>query len=444
MTKYYILLASLLILISDLYSQSPSWHVLPNSPSTNRMDDISFINENTGWAIYLGGPNEGKIYKTTNGGTAWNIQLNVANTYLRCVGFADSLKGWAGTLGNFQGFNRSPILYKTTNGGNSWDSVTFTTNRPAGLCGISVLDNNNIFACGRVGGPAFFIKTTNGGLNWTSQNMSSYALELVDCKFFTPDSGIVVGGVDTPFSATTGIILFTSNGGTNWIERYRGTRPFDGFWKISFPSRLTGYASINENLGADSLFFIKTSNGGVNWILSGYPVIYNWTQGIGFVNENTGWAGGFNYTYKTTDGGVSWQQENFGININRIRFINDSIGYAVGSRIYKFTSEPIGIHPISTEIPKQFLLYQNYPNPFNPETKIRFEIPPFAKGGPGGFIRLKIFNALGQEIATLINEQLKAGVYEIEWNALEYPSGIYFYELQSESFTKTRKLVLIK
>jgi len=134
------------------------------------------------------------------------------------------------------------------------------------------------------------------------------------------------------------------------------------------------------------------------------------------------------------------------------------LGYATGQRVYKFTTEPIGIKPISSEVPKQFSLEQNYPNPFNPETKIRFEIPPFAKGGPGGFIQLKIYNALGQEIITLVNEQLHAGIYEVNWDASNYPSGVYYYRLVvgdnlpgqlgtnngGTIFSQTKKLVLLK
>src|SRR5205085_3299192 len=177
--KIFYAFAALLFLISNTYSQSSNWHVLPNSPSTNwRHDDLSFINENTGWVVYntlFGGGNNGRVYKTTNGGSTWIMQFNVNDIYLRCLGFSDSLNGYIGTLGNINFLNdHSPILYKTTNGGQNWDSVTFTNNRPMGLCGMSVVDHNNIFAVGRVGGPAFFVKTTNAGLNWLSQNMSAY------------------------------------------------------------------------------------------------------------------------------------------------------------------------------------------------------------------------------------------------------------------------------
>lgn len=87
---------------------------------------------------------------------------------------------------------------------------------------------------------------------------------------------------------------------------------------------------------------------------------------------------------------------------------------------------------------KSFYLSQNYPNPFNPSTKIKFELP------KSSFTILKIFDVLGREISTLVKEQLKAGKYEAEWNASRYPSGVYFYQLKTEEFTDTKKMILLK
>ncbi len=101
----------------------------------------------------------------------------------------------------------------------------------------------------------------------------------------------------------------------------------------------------------------------------------------------------------------------------------------------------IGIQPISTEIPQRFELFQNYPNPFNPVTKIRFNIP--ARNGHDRSL-LRIYDALGREILTLVNEELKPGIYEIEWDASNYPSGVYFYKLESGSFAQSKKMVLVK
>ncbi len=105
--------------------------------------------------------------------------------------------------------------------------------------------------------------------------------------------------------------------------------------------------------------------------------------------------------------------------------------------------EIIGIQKIQTEMPLSFSLYQNYPNPFNPVTKIKFSIPP-SKGARGMTARLCIYDALGREIAVLVNQQLQPGIYEVEWNASNYPSGVYFYRLETIGFIDTKKMILIK
>ena len=108
------------------------------------------------------------------------------------------------------------------------------------------------------------------------------------------------------------------------------------------------------------------------------------------------------------------------------------------------TCIPIGIEPISSEIPTSYELFQNYPNPFNPATRIKFAIPLSRGVSEGRGVLLKIYDALGKELAVLVNEQLKPGTYEIDWDASNYPSGVYFYSLITGEFTQTRKLVLIK
>jgi hypothetical protein len=140
----------------------------------------------------------------------------------------------------------------------------------------------------------------------------------------------------------------------------------------------------------------------------------------------------------TRDGGNNFQ------NVCALQSISDSA-------LYHYYNDfklciPIGIQPISTEIPQTFALFQNYPNPFNPATKIRFNIPLLrgvdAEGRRG--VLLNIYDALGREIEILVNEELNPGTYEVEWNAEKYSSGIYFYRLTSGDFSQTRKLVLVK
>jgi hypothetical protein len=95
--------------------------------------------------------------------------------------------------------------------------------------------------------------------------------------------------------------------------------------------------------------------------------------------------------------------------------------------------------------PSIMRLFANYPNPFNPETVIRYTVP---EASVSYKVMLKIFNVLGQEIATLVNEQKSAGYYEVKWNALQQSSGVYFYQLSitdgSKTFRDIKKMVLMK
>jgi hypothetical protein len=88
--------------------------------------------------------------------------------------------------------------------------------------------------------------------------------------------------------------------------------------------------------------------------------------------------------------------------------------------------------------PNDFSLEQNYPNPFNPSTTIRFSIPSASS------VQLKIYNVLGNEIATIVNETFPAGSYNVEYDASNLPSGIYFYTLTTNDFSETKKMTLIK
>ena len=110
----------------------------------------------------------------------------------------------------------------------------------------------------------------------------------------------------------------------------------------------------------------------------------------------------------------------------------------VDDLLFIFNNGPVGIQNISTEVPNSFSLYQNYPNPFNPTTHLGFGISNF------GFVSLKIYDAMGKTIATLVNETLAAGRYEVEWNAGELASGIYFYELEAGNFKEAKRMLLIR
>ena len=93
---------------------------------------------------------------------------------------------------------------------------------------------------------------------------------------------------------------------------------------------------------------------------------------------------------------------------------------------------------IEIGIPNKYDISQNYPNPFNPATNIRYDLP------KNGFVKLVVYDALGREIETLVNEKQSAGVYEVIFNASQYSSGVYFYKLTTDGFSETKKMLMIK
>lgn len=114
------------------------------------------------------------------------------------------------------------------------------------------------------------------------------------------------------------------------------------------------------------------------------------------------------------------------------------LGNTKGGLYYYENWDVFGIQQIGNEIPSEFNLHQNYPNPFNPLTNIKFQVP------NEGFVKLVVFDLLGRELATLVNENLKPGVYKADWDASSYPSGVYFYRLESGTASFTKKMMLIK
>ena len=97
-----------------------------------------------------------------------------------------------------------------------------------------------------------------------------------------------------------------------------------------------------------------------------------------------------------------------------------------------------GVEQVSPSFPVEFALHQNFPNPFNPATTIRYDLRADTR------VSLKVFNILGQEVLTLVNEEQKAGYKSVEWNASNFASGVYFYRLQAGPYTGTKKLLLLR
>ncbi len=265
-----------------------------NAPPAQRHDDVWFVDPTTGWAVN----SDGNIIKTTNGGVSWTVQRSLPGVYLRCVGFANPSIGWVGTL------TRRQRLFHTTDDGGNWSNVTnLPADAPVNVCGLSVVNERVVYGSG-TNDPVNFprvIKTTDGGQNWTAIDMTPHASLLVDIFFTDESHGWVVGGkANEPNPTTRGnvkpVVLETSDGGANWVNRLAGQEgifpPAEWGWKIQFLSKDLGFVSL-ENFAAGAI--LKTTDGGKTWTrlkVNDAQANAN-LEGIGFIDADRGWVGGW-------------------------------------------------------------------------------------------------------------------------------------------------------
>ena len=132
--------------------------------------------------------------------------------------------------------------------------------------------------------------------------------------------------------------------------------------------------------------------------------------------------------------------------IYALDFVNNQTGYAVGDSgtVLKFVPPPVNVDVVSAEV-TNFVLDQNYPNPFNPITKIKYSVPSVVSIGERNLlVALKVYDVLGKEITTLVDEYKNPGDYEIDFDGSNLPGGIYFYQLKTGGYSQTKKMVMLK
>ncbi len=303
-----------------------------------RLEDFCFFDTLTGWTL-SGVDAVKRIYKTTDGCKNWFEVFKSDKFIFRSVCFLNSEHGFAGTLD-------SSLLMETSDGGSTWThSGHKVSGALIGICSIQSPDSKNVFACGRYPGPAHFLSSNDSGMTWRVNDLKKHLSSAVDCFFFDEYIGLVTGSVwDSNYFDSKPAVIRTTDGGLNWQRVFLGNARSEIAWKISFTDSETGYVSIQTlNNISDSFSYLKTTDSGKTWTLrvsqtseKGFEA-----QGICFINDKTGFAGGLNrlsetsegHLQITTNGGLTWTSDTSYKNINRIRRVGSKV-IASGKRLY--------------------------------------------------------------------------------------------------------------
>jgi photosystem II stability/assembly factor-like uncharacterized protein len=398
-------------MILNSTNSAQSWNPLIRDYITKSdLNSVFFTDNNTGFAC----GNNGVIIKTTNAGLNWTHTGLIISRHFKSVKFLNSNTGFV--CGGDNGI--TGLIYKTTDSGSTW---SLSNQDSASLNSIHFVNQSTGWAAGNFG---YILKSTNTGNSWSRTRFQTATI--FDINFIDSQTG---------FICTNGIYK-TTNSGFNWYQV--STQRCN---QIQFIGN-NGYAVSSTG---NTRFFSKSTNLGENWVNT---QISNDSTSLYFANNETGWICSGSTIRKTTNGGVNWSIQQVpapAIRVKSVFFRDSERGWVVGGYggIMRTLTGGIGIELVSAEIPRNYSLGQNYPNPFNPATKIRFQIPAFVET-TRRVVSLRIYDILGKEISTLINEELKPGTYEVEWNAASYSSGVYFYSLMTNNFTQTKKMVVLK
>jgi hypothetical protein len=414
------------------------------------------------WGIGTFGTTEDTsfIYKLKPPGVWYRLPMqNFMYSKLSCIAAHDTSKAWVGTYDG--------EIYMTTNGGYKWERI-FSFGGSSFINDIKFSKTNKLIGYANSdppngsGTPFKILKTTNGGLNWVTLSpiFANNYFGAVRSSCVTDENHYWMG-LNCSFCGVPKL-AFTTNGGVNWQQN---TLQISNHFvePIEFTTdNSLGYCS---SYGGTFTYYIhRTINGGFSWtnyyilpIESGQPLnSLNWIEGTSnwyFSSSSIS----LDAIYKSTNNGVNWSpmvinnDHDQVINLSFIRKNNSIWGYAstYNGKIFKLIRDTAVISSIKLEsnnVPDKFSLGQNYPNPFNPTTKIRFSI---ANGFPmktfgNDKVVLIVYDVMGREVETLVNESLKPGTYETSFDGSMLNSGVYFYKLITDGYTETRKMLLIK
>jgi len=398
---------------------------------------VYFVDTQHGWAT----GERGMILHTKNGGESWEFQQTDSLVEYYDMHFVNAEVGWV--------VGQKGTIMKTENGGNDWinqhhgERLDFTS--------ISIIDAQTGWLLGYSNGHFNLLRTTNGGDTWIKKD-SLLTIRLRNIVFTDYNHGWLMGNYLTNnYHDWYGVISGTVDGGNTWN---RDTLDFKSYLtSFTFVDSMTGWVAGTDRESTSFPYegiVLKTEDGGITWTeqFRQNRVI---PSDIQFVDKSHGWFTNEwlkSSFFATNDGGDSWTEHSLGIrgSLNSLHFVNDTLGWLVGSsgliiRVLDIdTSLKIVDDPL---IPLKFALHQNYPNPFNPITTIHYELPRQSD------VRLTIYNIMGQEVSELVSGKQAAGEHEVIWGGTNdlgthVSAGIYLYQLRTENFVQTKKMLLLK
>jgi len=438
--KILIIVLSLIIFSTEMYSQG-TWKRI-DSPTDQFLKSVHFVDSLYGWAVGY----SGTIIHTSDGGDNWIVQDSKTENEIVDVFFLNRNLGWASAW-NYTNIPFGTILLKTTNGGQDWSSEQYRDENIFITC-ILYLDSLS----GWMGGtPHALVSTTDAGVNWEQAHIDTLTFAffpVLNIQFYNSLYGYACGG---RFDIA-GVIWRTTNGGDSWTPIDPLYAPPDEIWQMHF------FDSLNVmGVGGDpDLFgvgFINTTDAGNSWDYNEIGIL-GAAKAVSFRTGSEGWAPipqAQSFVY-TLDSAKTWTQiyAPDSSAIYDLIFPDSLHGFAVGEEGAILKYNPliiVDVKVIAQTTPNSYQLYQNFPNPFNPTTKIKFSIPA-NKIGETSNIKIFVYDILGNEVATILDKELLPGSYEIEFGAMidnrQLVSGIYFYQLRTDGFVQTKKMILMR
>ncbi|NUN09306.1 MAG: T9SS type A sorting domain-containing protein [Ignavibacteriaceae bacterium] len=384
--------------------------------STGIWYDIQFLNESVGYAA----GSSGVMVKTTDGGATWTEVVDPFGT--SAIYKMDITDGQTIFI-----VGSSGKIAKSTDSGATWALQTSGTTST--LYDVDFVNTNIGFICGSSGR---VLQTTDGGTTWTSAVTNS-TMTLYSVRAFD-SSRVIVGG-------SSGEILYTYDGGANWSKvanRIAGNT----FYAAEFVSAnvyLVGSGgNVIKGLFDPSIPVELTS---FSADASGQEVVLNWTtatetNNLRFEIERKPSVGNWSKIGEVEGSGNSLSPRSYAFADKNVQ--PGAYSYRLKQVDYDGTFSYSGTVTVNTGVPEEYTLAQNYPNPFNPATVISYTIP------VSGNASLKVYDMLGNVVATLVNEFRQAGSYSITFNADRLSSGVYYYSLSSGGKNITRKMMLVK